>query len=147
MSRLKFYALGAGLLLGACSSTSTTRNAAISAEQQQAQAEAKLCTNMSDTRVSVINYPQVTPETPLDSIQAANSKVDEAVQKVNSSASELANPRILEVQAAYRELLNATHMIPGGRATVGDASDSLQASAESFRNAWDQLYMSMQCGA
>ncbi|HKP94189.1 MAG TPA: hypothetical protein VJ385_00390 [Fibrobacteria bacterium] len=146
MRRLNLCVLGAGLLLGACAKTAT-QSAPVSEAQKQAEAERKLCTNMNNLKASVQEYPEITSETPLDSIQQANARVDKAVREVKDASKDVNNPRILDVQAAYQELQNSLNTVPGGRMTVGEAADSIRADAREFRNAWDRLYNSMECGA
>lgn len=137
--------LAAGpLLMAACSSS---QNKAVEAAEKEAKAEKKLCTNMTEMESSVREYPTITAETPLESIQAANERVNKAVEGVRETAQDVSNPRVLDVQAAYQDLQNTVNAVPGGSATVGQASDAVSASAQKFREAWDRLYMSMECGA
>lgn len=140
--------LAAGpLYFGACSSTGSGTSDATKAAEKQAKAEKKLCMNMNEMESSIREYPTITTETPLDSVREANERVDRAVQGVREAAQDVSNPRVLDVQAAYQDLQNTINTVPGGRSTVGEASDSVSASAQRLREAWDQLYLSMECGA
>jgi hypothetical protein len=146
MSKFKLCIVGAGLLLGACSK-STTSGPSADSRAKEAKAEAKLCKNMDKLKESVVEYPTITAETPVATIQDANSKVDKAVKEVKESAKDVNNPRILEVQSAYQNLQNSLNTVPSGSTTVGEQAENVRADAKDFRDAWDRLYESMQCGA
>jgi hypothetical protein len=141
--------LAAGpLYFGACSSSSgKSGEETAKATEKQAQAEQKLCVNMNEMESSIRQYPVITTETPLDSIRAANERVDKAVQGVRESAKDVSNPGVVDVQTAYQDLQNTINTVPEGQGTVGEASDSVTASAQKLREAWDKLYLSMECGA
>lgn len=140
--------LAAGpLYFGACSSSSGKTSEATKAAEKQAKAEKKLCMNMNEMESSIREYPVITTETSLDSIRAANERVDKAVQGVRESAQDVSNPRVLDVQAAYQDLQNTLNTVPTDQGTVGQASDAVTASAQKLREAWDKLYLSMECGA
>jgi hypothetical protein len=145
MKRLNLCIMSAGLLLGACSKS--THNEPAEAAKKQEKAEAKLCKNMIHLQTTVQQYPDVTAETPIATIEEANAGVEKAVNEVREAAQDVSNPRILEVQSAYQELQNNINNMPEGTETVGEVADSLRADAQEFRNAWDRLYMSMECGA
>ena len=132
------------LLMAACSSTQTKHD---TAADKNAAAEKNLCMNMNEVESSIREYPAVSEWTPLDSIREANARVDQAVLGIKEAAKEVNNPGVLEVQAAYQDLQNTVNEVPGGRTTVGEASDSLRVQAKELKDAWDRLYMSMECGA
>jgi hypothetical protein len=153
MGKLNKVAAAAALTLLASCSRTTTRTDPVTATETESKAEAKLCQKMSDRGKAINEYPSVSQETALDDLKKANNKVEQAIREVQQSAQGVNNPQllqvtnVLEVDAAYQKLQDNVNSVPGGRSTVGDASDSIRASADQLRSAWGRLYQGMQCGA
>ncbi|MDB5105420.1 MAG: hypothetical protein JWP91_3109 [Fibrobacteres bacterium] len=141
------FAATAAALVASCSRLNSTKTAPISAGQQESKAEAKLCKNMTEKNAAVRDYPTITPETSLDQVKTANKDLEEAVRNVQSESRNVNDPGVLEIQAAYQKLLNTVNNVPGGRATVGDAADSVQNDARQLQQAWNQVYRNLECGA
>jgi hypothetical protein len=153
MKKFNRLAMAAALsLLAACSRT-TTRTEPVTAAEKESAAEAKICKKMADKTPNINQYPAVTPETPLNSLKDANDKVAAAIKDVEQSAQNVNNPdllqasRVLDVESAYQKLQDAVNTVPGGRETVGDASNSISTNAQALKDAWTQMYQGMQCGA
>jgi hypothetical protein len=144
-SRLTTVLAGA-CLLAACAK-SMTRPAPATAAEQEANAEAKLCKSMTTREPAITEFPQVTQETPLDSVKKANARLEQAVQDVTQSSGQINKPEILDVAEKFRLLQNTVNTVPGGRETVGPAADSIGMEADQLRESWNRLYSSMQCGA
>lgn len=149
MARLKFSAFTfsaftAIFALTACSKMMPHKT---TSAERQANEEAKLCQNMTEKGSAIRAYPEINTETSLQVIKDANLEVEKAVKEIQGSAQMINDPALTEVQTAYQELQTTVNSVPGGRNTVGDASDALQANAKDLRKAWDKLYINMQCGA
>jgi uncharacterized protein YceK len=147
MNKLNWCVMISGVFMMAGCSKMMNRSAPAAASETKANAEAKLCQNMSEKQSAIRNYPDINQDTPLSAVKDANDQVEKAVNDVQASANKIDNPGTLQVQAAWKELQSSVNNVPGGRSTVGDASDSVQANASKLQAAWDRLYGSMQCGA
>lgn len=147
MKTTGLFALGTGLLMLASCSTTRTQSSPSSAAGRESDAEAELCRNMAEGQAAIREYPAVTRESLLSDVQDANEKVEEAVRDVRESAGDVNNTGLLTIQAAYEELQNTVNAVPGGRSTVGEASEKISADAGNLRSAWNRLYANLQCGA
>lgn len=124
-----------------------TQSAPVSAAEQEAAAEGKLCRNMSDGAEAIREFPEANSETELSEIKAASEKVESAVADIQKAGKNVNNPGLMEVESAYLELKNSVNGIPGGRSTVGDAYQDVNADARDLQSEWQQLYSNLQCGA
>lgn len=137
--------LGSLAVVASCSRL--TQSAPVSAAEQEAAAEGKLCRNMTDGDEAIREFPEVSSETALSDVQEASEKAEKAIVDVQKAGKRVNNPGLMEVQSAFLELKNSVNGIPGGRSTVGDASQDVNANASSLKNEWQQLYSNLQCGA
>jgi hypothetical protein len=131
----------------AVSCSRLTQSAPVSAAEQEAAAEGKLCRNMADGNEAIHEFPEVSGQTSLSDVKKANDKVEKAIVDVQKAGKRVNNPGLMEVQSAYLELKNTVSGIPGGRSTVGDAYQDVNADARDLQSEWQQLYANLQCGA
>jgi hypothetical protein len=124
-----------------------SQSAPATAAEQEAAAESKLCKNMTDGGEAIREFPEVSGGTALSDVKKASDKVEKAIVDVQKAGKRVNNPGLMEVQSAYTELKNSVNGIPGGRSTVGDASDDVNADARELQSEWQQLYANLQCGA
>jgi hypothetical protein len=148
MNRLLTLGLAAtAIALSSCSRMMNKQPGPVSAAEKESDAEAKMCEHMSKRNPAVQSYPTVTPETSLEQVKTANDELETAVREVEYAGKDINNPGVLEIQMAFQKLQNSVNSVPGGRTTVGEASDSVQANARELRQAWNQVYTKMQCGS
>lgn len=119
----------------------------IEAARIRADAQMELCQKMTEKTDAVYQYPSVFTETPLEELRTANEQAAEAVKEVEESSEKLNNPGILEIGAAFRALQNSVNAVPGGRSTVGENSEQIDENARNLKNAWNNLYRNLECGA
>jgi hypothetical protein len=137
----------AGSLAVVASCSRLTQSAPVSAAEQEAAAEGKLCRNMTDGAEAIRDFPEVSSETALSDVQEASEKAENAIVDVQKAGKQVNNPGLMEVQSAFLELKNSVNAIPGGRSTIGDAAQAVNADANDLRSEWQQLYSNLQCGA
>ena len=103
---------------------------------------------MNRSQSAILEFPEVSGETRLSAVKAANEKVESAVRDVEGYSREVNRPRISDVTEAFQNLRNTVNNIPGGRETPGDSSSlQIRSDAEKLRIVWDELYTGLQCGA
>jgi hypothetical protein len=124
-----------------------TQSAPVSAAEQEAAAEKTLCRNMTEGGEAIREFPLATSETALSDLKEASDKVEMAIVDVQKAGKNVNNPGMMEVQSAFLELKNSVNGIPGGRSTVGDAAQGVNADASDLRSEWQKLYSNLQCGA
>lgn len=124
-----------------------TQSAPVSAAEQEAAAEGRLCKKMTHGAKAIREFPEVSEETSLAEVKEASEKVESAIIDVQKAGKRVNNPGLMEVESAYLELKNSVNSIPGGRSTVGDASEDVNADARELQREWQQLYTNLQCGA
>lgn len=124
-----------------------TQSRPVSAAEQEAAAENRLCRNMADGAEAIREFPEATGETALSDIKEASEKVEKAIVDVQDAGNRVNNPGLMQVQSAFQELKNSVNEIPGGRSTVGEAAEQVNADASDLRSEWQKLYSDLQCGA
>jgi hypothetical protein len=132
-------------LVVSCSRLS--QSAPVSSAEKEAAAESKLCRNMADGGEAIREFPELSGQTALEDVKDASEKAENAVADVQKAGKRVNNPGLMEVESAFLELKNSVNAIPGGRTTVGDAYQDVNADARELRSEWQKLYANLQCGA
>lgn len=148
MNVLAMYLVpSAALALAGCASMGGPGKDPAAAAEKETKAEARLCRDMTEKASAIRAFPTVDTETPLTTVQKAKDAAQDAVKDVKDAVDDVNNPNLLSVQAAFEKLESSVNEVPGGRATVGDASTDIGSNAQELQVAWDRLYRELQCGA
>ena len=137
----------AGSMAAVVSCSRLSQSAPVSSAEKEAAAESKLCRNMADGGEVIREFPEISSQTALDDVKDASERAENAVADVQKAGKRVNNPGLMEVESAFLELKNSVNGIPGGRTTVGDAYQDVNADARDLQSEWQKLYANLQCGA
>ncbi len=115
-------------------------------QPSQQEAEAQLCQGLAELGAALQNMDNLTVSSSVGDIRDAQAQVQSAMENVRSSASQLANIRIDDLNAAYENLAQTVQSLPDD-ANVVEAVQTLRPQVQAVREQQQNLVAELNCTA
>lgn len=106
--------------------------------------EAALCDDLNSLATALQGMSQITAQSTVDELEAAQQEVADAYESVQASADAVGEARLEELEAAYSNYESTVNSISGGD-TLGEAASTITAEAGNVAAARQQLYSGLTC--
>jgi hypothetical protein len=107
-------------------------------------AETEFCTDLANLETAVAQLDSISASSTVDSAEQARDDVEDALNEVRSSARNLAEVRVDQLEDAYEDFDSAVDQVSGDQ-TLGEAASTLRGDAAQIANARNQLAQSANC--
>jgi hypothetical protein len=114
-------------------------------EPSEEEARAALCADLEQLETAVDTLLQLDAQSTVGEVEAARDNVRDAVEDVESSAEDVSDAQVADLQQAFDDL-DATVEDTQDDQTVEQVLDAVRTSAENVAAAEQQLFAELSCG-
>lgn len=127
-----------------CAFALTGSLAACSSNETQDEAEAAVCTSLTEVQTAVDGMKSLSASSTVDEVEAAQQALDDAVAGLKSSAAELNEADVASLESSADAIKQAVAGVSGDD-TLGEAATSISTSTQALQSTVAEMRNGVQC--